>query len=112
MNYLKEGWKFSNDEKTNICPDIAVDSIRTLEIQEMQEEEKYIQALRNQREKVEMFRNEVEKKDLKIRELEKTIKEFKYNPEKIKEIENENKYLTEELNDKVREIYDKRLENK
>jgi hypothetical protein len=101
-------WKPKNHESNKPVIDFATDSIRALELQEMQEEEKYIQALRNQREKVELFKNEVIKKDLKIRELEKILKEFKYTPQKIKEIDDELKFLNRELQEKEQENYDLR----
>jgi hypothetical protein len=103
-----EDWKYvQNDIKTNGI-DLKSDSITALEIQEMQEEEKYIQALRNQREKVELFRNEVIKKDLKIKELENLLKENKQSSQKIKEFEEEIKYLAKENREKDQENYDLR----
>ena len=101
MEYFKEGWKAKRFESDEL--DINTDSVRALEIQEMQEEEKYIQALRSQREKIEIFRNEVLKKDQKIKELEKSLKQFKYSPQKVIEIEAEAKQLNLELQEKERE---------
>lgn len=101
MEYFKEGWKAKRFESDEL--NINTDSIRALELQEMQEEEKYIQALRSQREKIEVFRNEVLKKDQKIKELEKSLKQFKYSPQKVIEIEAEAKQLNLELQEKERE---------
>lgn len=45
------------------------DSIREVELREMQEEERYIQALRQQREKIEALRREMAKKDAALAQL-------------------------------------------
>lgn len=45
------------------------DSIREVELREMQEEERYIQALRQQREKIESLRREMAKKDAALAQL-------------------------------------------
>ncbi|CAG9323762.1 unnamed protein product [Blepharisma stoltei] len=83
--------------------DSGYDSVRTLEIREMQEEEKYIQGLRQQREKIEAFSRDLDKKVKKIRELEEEIKNLKGSKGEIQRMAGQINKLTEELRNKEEE---------
>ena len=54
---------------------IKFNSLKELEITEIQEEEKYISNLKIQREKIEEFHKELSSKDIRIKELEEDLKE-------------------------------------
>jgi exonuclease SbcC len=88
--------------------DLASDSVRALEMQELREEEKYIQALKIQMEKFEAFRIEIGKKDQKIDELQKVVKDLMNSASKVKSLESENAFLASSLETKEKENFELR----
>mmetsp|Transcript_3503 Transcript_3503/g.3255 ORF Transcript_3503/g.3255 Transcript_3503/m.3255 type:complete len:215 (-) Transcript_3503:620-1264(-) len=79
------------------------DSIRAIEMREMQEEERYIQGLKMQREKIEQFRREVLKKDQRILELEEEIRNSRGKRSEIGNLEKQIYDLSEQIKDRDRE---------
>jgi chromosome segregation ATPase len=83
-------------------PKLVIDSLRTLEIIEIQEEEKYIFNLKFQRDKIEEFRQEMIKKNNRIKELEGELEIYTAKKTDIDKYISEISYLNKEL--KEREI--------
>lgn len=107
MEFPKPRWmqKSPNLDSESI---LNTDSVRALELHEMREEEKYLQALKNQMEKFEIFKQEMRKKEQKIEELQIMLKEAQILNSKSKETESENQILKHQLECKEKENHELR----
>lgn len=107
MEFKKPRWMSKQDSQSSDLP-LASDSVRVLEMKELEEEEKYLQALKAQMEKFELFRQEIMKKDQKIEELQNLVKEMTQNASKLKSVEVQNSNLVSALEAKEKENFELR----
>ena len=83
---------------------LVIDSLKMLEIYELQEEEKYLFSLKLQRDKIEEFRSELLNKSARITNLEAELANWQKKKLELEKSTLEVVYLTKELKEKELEI--------